>query len=68
MKVLLDIPDKTAASLLDGLQHISYVKAVPLTEEKSQLLLEIREAVHEVKQIRAGKKESRNVHAFLREN
>jgi hypothetical protein len=68
MKVLLDIPDKKAAALLDVLQHISYVKAMPLTEEKSKLLQELREAVHEVKQIKTGKKESRNIHAFLREN
>ena len=68
MKVLLDIPDKKAASLLDVLKHISYVKAMPLTEEKSKLLQELREAVHEVKQIKIGKKESRNIHAFLREN
>ena len=68
MKVLLDIPDKKAASLLDVLQHISYVKATPITEEKSKILLEIREAVHEVKQIKAGKKESRNVRDFLYEN
>jgi len=33
MKVLLDIPDQKAATLLDVLQHISYVKALPLTEE-----------------------------------
>ena len=68
MKVLLDIPDKKAASLLDVLKHISYVKAMPLTEEKSILLQELREAVHEVKQIKAGKQKSRNVHAFLRAN
>jgi hypothetical protein len=68
MKVLLDIPDKKAAALLDVLRHISYVKAVPLTEEKSKLLMELREAVHEVKQIKTGKQKSRSVHAFLREN
>jgi|GEM_PF-2450627 len=33
MKVLLDIPDQKAAALLDVLQHISYVKAQPLSEE-----------------------------------
>ena len=30
MKVLLDIPDQHAASLLDVLRHISYVTATPL--------------------------------------
>ena len=56
MKVLLDIPDKKTDSFMDVLRHISYVKAIPLTESKAELLSEIREAVHEVKQIKAGKK------------
>jgi hypothetical protein len=68
MKVLLDIPEKKAASLLDVLRHISYVKATPITESKSKILMELREAVNEVKQIKAGKKESRTVRAFLDEN
>jgi thermostable 8-oxoguanine DNA glycosylase len=68
MKVLLDIPDKKADSLMDVLRHISYVKAKPLTDRKAELLSEIREAVHEVKQIRAGKKSSRSARDFLRES
>ena len=68
MKVLLDIPEKKAASLLDVLQHISYVKATPITESKSKILSEIHEAVQEIKQIKAGTKKSRDVRAFLREN
>ena len=67
MKVLLDIPDKKADSLLDVLRHISYVKATPLTDKKSELLLEIREAVDEIKKIKAGKDSSRNAREFLRE-
>jgi hypothetical protein len=67
MKVLLDIPDKKADSLLDVLRHISYVKAKPLTESKAKLLSDIQEAVHEIKQIKAGKETSRNVRDFLRE-
>ena len=67
MKVLLDIPDKKAAALMDVLHHISYVKAMPVTEEKSKLLLEIREAVHEIKEIKSGKKRSRDARDFLRE-
>jgi hypothetical protein len=68
MKVLLDIPDKKADSFMDVLRHISYVRAMPLTESKAELLSEIREAVHEIKQIRAGKKSSRSVRDFLRES
>jgi hypothetical protein len=67
MKILLDIPDNKAASLMDVLGSISYVKAKPLTESKALLLEEIKEAVDEMKLIRAGKKKVRNAEDFLNE-
>jgi hypothetical protein len=67
MKVLLDIPDNKAASLKDVLKSISYVKATPLTNAKALLREEIKEAVEEMKLIRAGKKNSRNAEDFLNE-
>ena len=67
MKILLDIPDSKAASLLEVLKSISYVKAKPLTEAKSLLMEEIKEAVDEMKLIRAGKKEARDAEDFLNE-
>ena len=45
MKVLLDIPDNKATSLLEVLRSISYVKAKPLTDTKAQLMEEIREKI-----------------------
>lgn len=67
MKVLLDIPDSKASSLMDVLNSISYVKAKPLTEEKGLLMEEIKEAVEEMKLIRAGKKKARSAEDFLNE-
>jgi hypothetical protein len=67
MKVLLDIPDSKAVSLLEVLKSISYVKAKPLTDTKAQLMEEIWEAVQEMKLIRAGKKKARNAEDFLNE-
>ncbi|HEV7346960.1 hypothetical protein [Telluribacter sp.] len=67
MKVLLDIPDHKASSLLEVLNSISYVKATPLTDAKALLMEEIREAVEEMKLIRTGKKEARNAEDFLNE-
>jgi hypothetical protein len=67
MKILLDIPDNKAASLMDVLKSISYVKAKPLTDQKALLIEEIREAVIEMKLIRAGKKKARNAEDFLNE-
>ena len=65
MKILLDIPDNKAASLMDVLTSISYVKAKPLTDAKALLMEEIREAVEEMKLIRAGKKKANNAEDFL---
>ena len=67
MKVLLDIPDSKAASLMDVLKSISYVKAKPLTDAKAVLMGEIKDAVEEMKLIRVGKKKARNVDDFLNE-
>jgi hypothetical protein len=65
MKILLDIPDNKASSLLDVLKSISYVKAKQLTDAKALLMEEIREAVEEMKLIKAGKKKARNAEDFL---
>ena len=67
MKVLLDIPDDKASSLMDVLRSISYLKTKPLTETKAQLVEEIREAVEEMKLIRSGKKKARDAEDFLNE-
>lgn len=67
MKILLDIPDNKASSLLDVLKSISYIKAKTLTDEKAQLMEEIREAVDEMKLIRDGKKKGRKAEDFLNE-
>lgn len=67
MKILLEIPDNKAASLLEVLKSISYVKAKPLTDTKALLMGELREAVEEMKLIKAGKKEACNAEDFLNE-
>jgi hypothetical protein len=67
MKVLLDIPDNKAASLMDVLKNISYVRVKPLTDTKALLMEEIREAVEEMRLIKKGKKKARNAEDFLNE-
>ncbi|MDR1336116.1 MAG: hypothetical protein LBK22_04715 [Tannerella sp.] len=67
MKVLIDIPDVKAPSLLEVLRYIPHVKAKPLTDNKALLMLEIREAVEEMKLIRSGKKKARDIEEFLDE-
>ena len=65
MKILLDVPDNKASSLLEVLNGISYIKTKPLTETKSWLMSEIKEAVEEMKLIRSGKKKARNAEDFF---
>ena len=67
MKVLLDIPDNKAVSFMEAIGNIKYVKAKQLTDSNALLISEIREAVEEMKLIRAGKKKARNAEDFLNE-
>lgn len=67
MKVLLDIKDNKAEHLLEVLKGLPYVKTKQLTDAKAQLMSEMREAVEEMKQIRAGKKQARDAEEFLHE-
>jgi hypothetical protein len=67
MKILLDVPDNKASSLMDVLSSIPHIKAKPLTDAKAILMEEIREAVEEMKLIKAGKKKTRNAEDFLNE-
>jgi hypothetical protein len=67
MKVLLEIKNDKAASLLEVLRGLPYVKALPLTKEKALLLAELKEAVEEMKLIKAGKRKGRRLEELLDE-
>ena len=67
MQVLLNIPDAKAPFLMDVLQHISYVKVTPLTDEKALLLQEIKEAVDAVNLVKKGKLSARPAQELLNE-
>ena len=67
MKVLLDIKDSKADFVMELLQSLSFVKAEPITDAKTLLIEEIKEAVEEMKLIRAGKAKARNAEDFLNE-
>lgn len=55
MKVLLEIKDSKATHLMEVLKGLSYVKTTPILDEKEKLKNQIRQALKEVKLIRAGK-------------
>lgn len=67
MKLLLDIKDNKSAFILELLKNFSFVKAEKISSEKAQLMKEIKGAVEELTQIKAGKKKARNAEDFLNE-
>ncbi len=67
MKVLLDIKDSKVQFVMELLQNLSYVKAKPLSDEKAQLMSEIREAVENLKLVRRGKLKARPAKELLDE-
>ena len=67
MKVLLDIKDSKALHLLEVLKSLPYVKTKQLTEEKAQLMSEIREAVENLQLVREGKLKARPAKDLLNE-
>jgi hypothetical protein len=67
MKVLLDIKDSKASSLMDVLNGLSYVKVKAISDEKAQLIEEIKEAVENLKLVRQGKLKARPARELLDE-
>jgi hypothetical protein len=67
MKVLLDIKDEKAAFFMEVLKNFSFVKAKPVTAEKSLLLKEIEEAVHNVNLAKQGKLKPKPLSELLNE-
>lgn len=64
---MIDIPDAKASSLMDVLSHISYVKAQTIVAGKATQILDVHEAVEELKLIKSGKKKARSIDEFLDE-
>jgi hypothetical protein len=67
MKVLLDIKDNKAAFFMELLKSFPYVKTKTLTPYKAEVLDGIREAVEEMKLIKAGKLKARNAEELFDE-
>ena len=65
MKVLLEIKEEKAAFIMELLSNFKFVKTRPLTPYTATVLEDIREAVEEVNQIKAGKKQAIPLKDFL---
>ena len=55
MKVLLDIKDSKASFVMELLNSLNFVKVKPLSDEKAELMSNIKEAVEELNLIKQGK-------------
>ena len=67
MRIELDIPDNKAASLLEVLKSISFIKINTISTEKAILIEEMKEAIAELNLVKAGKKKARNARELLNE-
>ncbi len=67
MKVLIEVKDSKAAFVMELLNSLSFVKAQELTDEKAQLVEEIKEAVENLKLVRKGKMKARPAKELLDE-
>ena len=68
MKVLVDIPDKQADFAMEVLHSLSFIKkAQPISNSKARLIKEIKQAVEEIKLVRAGKLKARPIEDLLNE-
>jgi hypothetical protein len=67
MKVLLDIKDNKAKFVLELLANLTYVKTHKITPIKAQMIEEFKEAIEELKLVKAGKKKAKNAEDFLNE-
>ncbi len=67
MKVILDIKDENASSLMEVLKGLKYVKAKPITTAKATYFVELKESVEEVKLAKKGKLKLKTFDSFLNE-
>lgn len=66
MKILVDIPDDKASFALDVLRSLVFVKkAQPISEKKSLLIEELKEAVYDLKLIKQGKLKAKPARELL---
>ena len=67
MKVLLEIKDTKAAFVMELLGSLSFVKTKQLSPYKAKVLEDLKEAVEEMKLIKAGKLKARNAEELFNE-
>ena len=67
MKVILDIPDNRAASLIDVLKSISFLKIETIAPAKAKFFNELRSSIEEVVLAKQGKIQLKSADELLNE-
>jgi hypothetical protein len=67
MKMLLEVPDNKTTFFLELLKNLSFIKVKPLSDTKAKVLEDVKEAVEEMKLIKAGKLNARNAEDLINE-
>ncbi|WP_257669770.1 hypothetical protein [Parapedobacter tibetensis] len=67
MKLILDIKDDKVPFFLEVLKNFKFVKAEPLSSNKSAIIDSMKQAVKEMNLVSAGKLEARDADDFLNE-
>ena len=67
MRVVLDIKDNKAQSLLDVLKGLPYVKTKTLSNYQAEAIEQMKEAIDELHLVKTGKLKARNASDLLNE-
>jgi hypothetical protein len=67
MKMLLEVPENKAGFLLELLKNLPFIKVKTLSDTKAKVLEDVKEAVEEMKLIKAGKMNARNAEDLINE-
>ncbi len=65
MKILLDIKDNKVSFIMELLNSFSFVKVKPLSNEKAEMMSDIREAIEDVNLVKNGEKQANNAENFI---
>lgn len=67
MKVILDLPDNKAMSLLEVLRNITFVKVETISNEKAAFFNELKTSIDEVELAKQGKIKLKSADVLLNE-
>ena len=67
MKLIVEVKDNKAAFLVELLKSFSFVKTQTISPAKAQVLEEIKEAVENLNQVKAGKSRAKDARQLLNE-